>query len=224
MSWFNVVVPAGTCVVRYRQGAVLAVLEAGVHPRRWRSRDVSVDLRRFWLQLALQEIPTNDGVPVRVSAAAMLSVSDPVAYLERAEDPRASVYLAVQVALRQSLAQVSAEQLMARQLSVPTDEIRSSAEVSAQEVGLSVHRVVIKDLLLPAEVRAAGLELATARQRSAAQLEAARAETAALRALANAAKLLDDHPALARLKLLQAAPSGSKIVMSLDGASSADRE
>ncbi len=45
----------------------------------------------------------------------------------------------------------------------------------------------------------------------------ARAETAALRSLANGAKLLDAHPALARLRLVQAAPHGAQVVLNLDG-------
>ena len=49
----------------------------------------------------------------------------------------------------------------------------------------------------------------TARQRGQAKLEAARAETAALRSLANGAKLLDEHPALARQRLVQALPPGA---------------
>lgn len=58
--------------------------------------------------------------------------------------------------------------------------------------------------------------IVAAKQRSQAQLEAARAETAALRSMANAARLLDDHPALARLRMIQAAPYGSKLVLGLD--------
>ena len=63
------------------------------------------------------------------------------------------------------------------------------------------------------------MELVTARSRGLAQLEAARAETVALRSLANGARLLDEHPALARLRLVQAAPYGSRVVLAVgDGA------
>lgn len=216
MSLFTTFVPAGSCVVRYRNGRAVEVLAAGEHPRGWQIRDVVVDVRQSWLQLALQEIPTNDGVPVRVSAAVSLSVDDPVLYLERSEDPRGNVYLATQVALRERLARLTVEDLVARRVALPVADVRAVAAAAGEAVGLTVHDVVVKDVLLPAEVRAAGVELATARQRAAIQLEAARAETAALRAQANAAKLLDDHPALARLKLLQAAPYGSKLVLKLD--------
>jgi hypothetical protein len=74
---------------------------------------------------------------------------------------------------------------------------------------------VVKDVILPHELRTAYAELVTTRTRGQAQLEAARAETAALRSLANGAKLLDDHPALARLRLVQALPYGSTLELGL---------
>ena len=78
-------------------------------------------------------------------------------------------------------------------------------------MGVEVWQVVVKDVILPPDLRSAYAELVTARARGQAQLEAARAETAALRSLANGAKLLDDHPALARLRLVQALPPGSTV-------------
>ena len=74
-----------------------------------------------------------------------------------------------------------------------------------------MREVVVKDVILPHELRSAYAELVTAKARGAAQLEAARAETAALRSMANGAKLLDEHPALARLRLVQALPPGSTL-------------
>ena len=62
---------------------------------------------------------------------------------------------------------------------------------------------------------AAAMQLVTVKATGAAKLEAARAETAALRALANAGKLLDAHPALAQLQLVQRVPYGSKVVLAL---------
>ena len=77
---------------------------------------------------------------------------------------------------------------------------------------------MVKDVILPHELRAAYAELVTTRTHGQAQLEAARAETAALRSLANGAKLLDDHPALARLRLVQALPHGSTLKVALPDA------
>lgn len=213
MSLFTITVPASTCVVRYHQGALAGVLPAGRHRRRWGASDVPVDLRRSWIQVAPQEIPSSDGIPVKVSAAVLHSVGDPVAYLELTDDPRATVYLAAQVALREALAGLTADELVQRQSVLPVRAMVEAVRSVAATVGVEVHEIVVKDVVLPPEIRSAALDLATAQKRAQVQLEAARAETAALRAQANAAKLLDDHPALAQLRLIQSAPCGTKLVI-----------
>jgi regulator of protease activity HflC (stomatin/prohibitin superfamily) len=96
------------------------------------------------------------------------------------------------------------------------ESVTSTAAAAGQSVGITVREAVLKDVLLPPELRAAYAGLVSARQRGKAQLEAARAETAALRSLANGAKLLDEHPGLARLRLVQALPSGSSLKITLD--------
>ena len=122
------------------------------------------------------------------------SVGDPVAFVEQSTDPLGTVYLAAQVALRDALAGTSVESLSARGAALPVDQITGATAAVAARVGVEVAEVVVKDVILPAEVRHAAAELVTARHRGAAQLEAARAETAALRSLANGAKLLDATP------------------------------
>jgi len=60
-------------------------------------------------------------------------------------------------------------------------------------------------------------EVAKARQQGVAALEKARGETAALRNLANAAKMLEDNPMLFMVRLLQSAgDSGNSVVINAD--------
>jgi regulator of protease activity HflC (stomatin/prohibitin superfamily) len=147
-----------------------------------------------------------------VSAVARWSVSDPVHYTAVA-DPAAVVYPAVQVALGEQLASREADEIVRAAREDVTAAVVAAAQAAGSEVGITVAEVVIKDIILPAELRAAYAELVTVRQRAQAQLETARAETAALRSMANSAKLLDDHPALARLRMIQAAAYGTKIIL-----------
>ncbi|WP_460433406.1 SPFH domain-containing protein, partial [Angustibacter speluncae] len=80
--------------------------------------------------------------------------------------------------------------------------------------GLAVEDVALRDVVVPGEVRRAVLAVATARQEGVAALERARGETAALRALANGARVLAEHPELARLRLAQAAgEAGGTVVV-----------
>lgn len=212
---FTITVAPGFAAVRYAKGAFVTVLPAGRHSTLPRHRHQLVDIRERLLALALQEIPAADGIPVRVAATLRLAVVDPRLFLERAQDALAVVYLATQVELRERLAALTAAELTARGALLPLAEITARVQSVAAGVGVEVIEVVIKDVVLPVELRAAAMELATARHRAAVQLEQARAETAALRSMANAAKVLDDHPALARLRLVQAAGYGAKIILQL---------
>lgn len=216
MSLIHVTVAEGSVAVELVDGRQTRVLEPGRHRRVRRATYRQVDLREQLLAVAPQEILTVDGVQVRVSAAVRWVVADPVAWLERATDPLGLLYLGTQVALRDAVAGLTLETVSQRGSGLDAVALTAAVASVARPVGVGVTEVVVKDVILPAEVRAATLELATARQRGAAQLEAARAETAALRSLANGAKLLDDHPALARMRLVQALPYGTQVVLKVE--------
>jgi regulator of protease activity HflC (stomatin/prohibitin superfamily) len=215
MTMFRITIPVGFAAVRYARGEFVSVLATGRYRTRPGVRHVLVDLRQRLVHLALQEVPAADGIPVRVTPTLRVAVTDPRLFLEQAQDPMGLVYLAAQIAVRERLAALTAAELTARGALLPMAAILAAANAAGAEVGVTVTDVVIKDVVLPVEIRTAALELATVQQRAAVQLEQARAETAALRSMANAAKLLDDHPALARLRLVQAAGPGARLVLQL---------
>lgn len=213
MSLFHhrLTVEATDRVVEYVDGACTRVLGPGrhAHPRRSVHRRVSL-LERL-TTTAPQEVLTSDGASVRVTVAVRWAVADPRAFLERAADPFAAVYLAVQLALRDALVEEPVDDAPRALRADLGTALADAARTAGADVGVEVRDVVVKDVILPHELRAAHAEVLTAQARGRAQLEAARAETAALRSLANGAKLLDDHPALARLRLVQALPPGAHV-------------
>lgn len=219
MTMFSITVEARQCALRYRNGHLEQVLPTGKHRRAVGSRLVRVDLREHLLPLTAQEILTADGVSVRVTAVVRWAVAEPVLFVEGADDPVAHVYLAAQVALRDAVSTLTAEQVVARGAAIPAPVITAATDAVARGVGIEVREVVVKDVIVPVELRQAAAELVLARRRGAAQLEAARAETAALRSLANGARLLDAHPALAQLRLVQSAPPGTQVVIRVGGRS-----
>lgn len=208
-------VQTATVALEYVRGEYTRTLAAGRHRVPWRARHVVVDLREQLLPVAPQEILTADGLSVRVTAVVRLAVADARASHEVSEDPHALVYLATQVALRDALGALTCEELARRGTVLPTEQLTAAADAAAGPVGLVVREVVVKDVILPPEVRAAAVELATARTRGLARLESARSETAALRSLANGAKVLASNPALARLRLVQEATPGTTLVLQL---------
>ncbi|MGC4109381.1 MAG: slipin family protein [Nocardioides sp.] len=203
------------CALERLDGQRTVVLEPGRHRQRTRASYQVLDRREQLLTLAPQEVLTADGVSVRVTAALRWRIADPVAFTETVTDPLARVYLAVQVALREGLAPLDTDAVVRTARQVVTDVATSVAAEAGSGVGLDVLEVVVKDVILPLDLRAAYGSVVQARQHAAAQLEAARAETAALRSLANGAKLLDDHPALAQLRIIQALPPGSTVELTL---------
>lgn len=212
------IVTPGEVVLEYRDGELARILTAGAHPVSRRSACVRVDTRERLVTVAPQEVLTSDGVPVRVSLALRVAVVDPVRYVEEADDPIAVVYLAAQVALRTACAAVSADELVGRTEAFDADALTAATAVAGEPVGIEVRGVAIRDVILPHEIRSAAMELVTAKARGQVKLENARAETAALRSLANAGRLLDQNPALAQLRLIQEVPYGAKVVLALGGA------
>jgi len=219
MSLINyVTVQVGRCALAYRKGTLERVLDPGRHRLYGGVSIVFVDLRERLVTLAPQEVLTSDAVSLRITVALRIVVTDAVAFVEKADDPVAAVYLAAQLALRDSAAGLAAEDVMRRSVRIDAEAIRDAARDVGTRTGIDVLDAYIKDVIVPAEIRTAAMQLVTAKSHGAAQLEAARAETAALRALANAGKLLDAHPALAQLRLVQQIPYGSRVVLALGGA------
>lgn len=192
--------------VRYRNGRLAGVLEPGRHLRLPFSgtRAVRVDLRARVTNVPGQELLTADGVTVRVSLAARWRVTDPVAFVQGSADPVAALYLALQLALRDAVGGVAAEALLTDRGSA-AGGLAAGCAAQAAEVGVELETVAIRDVMFPGELKRVFAQVAAARQEGLAALERARGETAALRSLANAAKLLDASPALLQLRTIQAA-------------------
>ena len=197
--------------IEYVDGVCTRVLEPGRYRKPRRATYQHVWMVERIATTAPQDVLTSDGVSVRVTAAVRWAVGDPLRFVETAADPSASVYFAVQIALREALVDVEAEAVVRQSRRVLGDALTPAAVAAGLEVGVAVREVVVKDVILPVDLRSAYAERVTARARGQARLEAARAETAALRSLANGAKLLDQHPALARLRMVEALPPGSTL-------------
>lgn len=216
MGLFSTEVPARHRAVVYYRGAFRKVVDSDRNRKRPGDHFVMVDLREQLLTIAPQEVATADSVTVRVSGAVTWAVVDPQRYLEQVVDPYGALYLAAQIAMRDAVAPLTIEQIAGRTLT-GSEGLTSAMAPSAEAIGVRAE-LVIRDVILPSALRAAALEVMTAKQRGAARLEEARAETAVLRSLANGARLLDASPALERLRLVQSAAYGSKLVLTVGDA------
>jgi regulator of protease activity HflC (stomatin/prohibitin superfamily) len=170
-----------------------------------------------------QEVPTSDGVPVKVSLVVRSAVGDPIARLQADQDADRLVYQLAQLGLREVVAQRTFDELLADRTTVGP-ALRDIVAGRLGEIGVEILSIDIRDVMLPAELKRAQAAVVAARYEGAAKLERARGETAALRNLANGAAVLDDHPGLRSLRLVQelAQGVGHTVVLGVPDAASGE--
>jgi regulator of protease activity HflC (stomatin/prohibitin superfamily) len=213
----QVVVQEWERVLAYKDGRFEEVLEPGRHRRRrWRRRLVRVQVRPRLLVVPSQEVLTSDGLSVKVSLTVAVRSADPRRWHEAVEDADGFVYAALQIALREVVAGQSLDGLLAARGSLGEDVLNRVLE-AAEAVGVAIDSLALRDVMVPAELRRAAAEVATARAQGQAVLERARSEVAATRALANAARMIAEQPALLQLRTLQAVEAGGATVVLTTG-------
>jgi regulator of protease activity HflC (stomatin/prohibitin superfamily) len=142
-------------------------------------------------------------------------VTDPAKAMHEVQDWRAHIYNTVQLALRALVAAQPMEALLAQRLNIGK-QILAMVQPEAEKVGITVHATDVKDVMFPGDLKKVFAEVLKAKQEGQAALERARGESAALRNLANAARLLENNPALQNLRLMQSiSASGNTLVMGL---------
>ena len=206
--------------LRVGDGRVVDELAPGRH-RVWTKREEvsAVDMREQASKVNGQEVLTRDGIPVKVSVT--LTFRSLGARAERAvADWHDAFRLAAQHALRDAAAKVTLDQVMADRAVMDafmTDELRARAG----QLALAEVRAAVRDVMVGGELKRALTEVTRARIEGKARLERARSETAAMRSLTNAARLLEEHAGLAKLQLIQAAQAaaespGNQLVLHID--------
>jgi len=82
-------------------------------------------------------------------------------------------------------------------------DIEENVRRRAEELGLEIASVGIRDVILPGDMKDLMNKVTEAKKAAEANLIARREETAAMRSQANTAKLLADNPTLMRLRELE---------------------
>jgi regulator of protease activity HflC (stomatin/prohibitin superfamily) len=207
----------------YLKGRFERVLEPGRHwILRLGARVERIDTRRRLLHIQSQEILTSDNVQLRVGAIVSLRVTDPPRALHEAESYEHELYVATQLALRAAVAATGIDDVLERKLQIG-EGLHEIIGARGESLGVEVEAVEIRDMILPGDLRAAFAEVVRARAEGRAALERARGESAALRNLANAARVIEGNPALMNLRILQAmsqdqgVPGTTRFVVNLPG-------
>jgi len=190
--------------LRYRKGRFLSVLGPGQY---WilepETTITPVDVRPNFVTLMGQEVLTADGVPLKVSIAANYEMSDPQLAINGQANYAQALYLLLQLAVREVISTSKADALMENRVDF-AEKIQALAEPQVQKLGLKLLTADLKDLMISGDLKKSFAQVVKARKEGEAALERARGETAALRSLANAARMLQDNPQLMQLRMLQA--------------------
>ena len=201
--------------LRFVHGKLQGVLPAGSYwLRKAKTTVLILDARPRTLTVPGQDLLCSDGVWVKVSLLLRHRVVDPKAATLEAESYEEALYAAAQEALRVAVGEKTLDELLDTRAELGA-RLQAEVEPAAKALGLELQSLSVKDVMFAASLKEAFSRTARARQEAQALLERTRGETAALRNLANASRLVDKNPALFQLRLLQAASEGGKIVVNL---------
>ncbi|HZI09959.1 MAG TPA: slipin family protein [Myxococcus sp.] len=196
----------GSVVLRYVDGSLDAVLPAGRHAAWTVARKVQlavIDLRERLLHVTGQEVMTKDRVTLRLNLSAAFRVADARRLAVVARSPDDVLYLAMQLAAREAVAERTLDELLASREAV-ADSLFTQVKEQVDTVGLELLRFGIKDVVLPGEMKELLNRVIQAQKEAEANVILRREETAATRSMAQTAKVLAENPLLVRLKELEA--------------------
>jgi len=195
--------------LKYVRGIFQAILPPGQH---WYlpvfTTVRKVDIRPRVASITGQEVLSADGVTLKVSLAANYEIENPDVAINKTQDFQEALHLELQLALRQIVGAADIDTLLATR----DDMSRKLAELSeakARLLGLRLISAGLKDIMFPGQLKEIFAQVVSARKEGLAALEKARGETAALRNLANAAKIIESNPGLMQLRMLQTVGSSS---------------
>jgi regulator of protease activity HflC (stomatin/prohibitin superfamily) len=215
----RVVVQPGEVGLLYRDGVFVRELAPGAH--RWfdvlgRTKVHRISLLPRSLSPVALDVISKDQFAFRLIVTPMATVTDARAYHEGTHRPPPSPAMAaymhhwqdnydrlqatLSAAALHVISQLTLEEFLAQQ---SASLAPAQAAVAEALPGTRLDALLVISVTLPPEVRKMFTEVERARREGLAQLERARGEQAALRALANAARNLADNPHLAQLRMLQ---------------------
>jgi regulator of protease activity HflC (stomatin/prohibitin superfamily) len=196
-------VPEGYAGLLYQRGKFVGVLRAGEHIRWGRKFTLGVsDLRKTSVLVAGQEVLSADNVGLKASLLVTYQIVDPAKATHETQNWLGDLYNAAQIALRAVASGATIEVLLGQRLDLGT-QLLARVKADAERIGINVLAVEIKDVSLPNDLKRAFADVLKAKQEGQAALERARGESASLRNLANAARVLEGNPALMNLRLMQ---------------------
>jgi len=203
----------------YKRGKFTQILEPGVY---WYIGPITTiqkyDVRKHTITIPGQEVLTLDGIVIKLSFLAEYDFHDLANAINRYENYYAALYADIQTATRTVVGNLKAEELLEKRNEI-SKQIVDLVTEKAHAIGLTLHLLDIKDIMFPGALKDIFAQVVKAQKQAQAELEKARGQTASLRHLANAAKMIDNNPSLLNLRLIQAVSegTGNTVVLKMAG-------
>ena len=165
-------------------------------------RLLRVSLRTVTMDIPPQDIITRDNVTVRVNAVTYFRVLDPQRAILEIEDYRFATSQIAQTTLRSNIGQATLDELLTNREEI-NQNLQQTIDALTDPWGVKVALVEVKDVELPDSMRRAMARQAEAERERRAKVIHALGEKEAAETLADAAGLLEAHPAGIQLRMLQ---------------------
>ncbi len=196
----------------YRDGVLKRTLGPGKYrlfapPHSW----LIFDRRPQFVTVPGQEVLTRDALGLKVTLVAEYQIDDP-AKLVRSfavaaqQDVLNAVYPLIQMPIREAASTYTLDEIIQNRDALP-ELVRAACVERLGLAGIKLSKIAVRDIMIAKELRDAYAASAVAQKTAAATLERARSEVAAMRALANAARMAQGNPELMQLRALQAMES-----------------
>jgi len=189
--------------VIFRLGRIIAAKGPGIIiliPLLDRMQKVS--LRLVTMDVPPQDVITRDNVSIKVSAVIYFRVMDPVKAIVAVENYLYATTQLAQTTLRSVCGQAELDELLAARDKI-NDELQNILDKHTEPWGIKVTVVELKNIDLPQEMQRAMARQAEAERDRRAKIINADAEFQASAQLAEAAKIIQDHPVALQLRFLQ---------------------
>lgn len=161
-----------------------------------------MDLRIVALDIPPQDTITKDNVSVTVNAVVYFRVTDPSKAVVEIEDYYFATSQLAQTTLRSVIGQSELDEILVERDQV-NRVVRDIIDQGTDAWGIEVTAVEVKDIGLPQEMKRAMAKQAEAERERRGKVIAAAGEAEAATKLAEAAKLIQDHPVAIQLRFLQ---------------------
>ena len=175
-----------------------------------------IDIRTRFETITGQEVISSDGVTVKISMGAKYEITDPHVSVNKVQNYQGEFYLLMQMALREIIGNTKIDEIIEKR-NILGEKLMENSSKKIEEIGLKLLSADIKDIMFPGELKKIFCQVVKAQKEGQAVLEKVRGETAALRNLLNAAKMVEENPSLLQLRLIQSLgeSSGNTVVLNM---------